>query len=108
MWNAVQSGEVIHICLSILLQSSDRTARVWDARSGQGVMWFDIHESDVNAVRFFPSGEALGTACSDGTVRLHGFYNWGTACIIQGLFLQGCRCLVKLRGGRAVDIDTAR
>ena len=31
-------------------------------------MKFDIHESDVNAVRFFPSGEALGTACSDGTV----------------------------------------
>ena len=32
------------------------------------MMKFDIHESDVNAVRFFPSGEALGTACSDGTV----------------------------------------
>jgi len=33
-------------------------------------MRFDIHESDVNAVRFFPSGEALGTACSDGTIHL--------------------------------------
>lgn len=32
-------------------------------------MRFDIHDSDINAVRFFPSGEALGTACSDGTVR---------------------------------------
>lgn len=33
------------------------------------MMKFDIHDSDINAVRFFPSGEALGTACSDGTVR---------------------------------------
>ena len=31
-------------------------------------MRFEGHESDVNAVRFFPTGEAIGTACNDGTV----------------------------------------
>ena len=29
---------------------------------------FDNHESDVTAVRFFPTGEALASACSDGSV----------------------------------------
>ena len=51
-----------------LVQSCDRTARVWDARSGVCVMRFEGHEGDINAVRFFPSGDALGTACNDGTV----------------------------------------
>lgn len=50
--------------------SGDRSACVWDARSGQCVLRFDSHESDVNAVRFFPTGEALGTACSDGSIHL--------------------------------------
>ena len=43
-------------------------ARVWDARSGECVMRFEGHDGDINAVRFFPSGDALGTACNDGTV----------------------------------------
>ena len=31
-------------------------------------MRFEGHESDVNAVRFHPAGEAIATACNDGTV----------------------------------------
>ena len=33
-------------------------------------MRFEGHEGDVNAVRFFPNGEALGTACNDGSVSV--------------------------------------
>ena len=53
---------------SLLHQSSDRTACIWDSRSGQCVMRFEGHEGEVNSVRFFPTGEAIGTACNDGTV----------------------------------------
>ena len=31
-------------------------------------MRFDGHDSDVNSVRFFSTGEAVGTACNDGIV----------------------------------------
>ena len=41
---------------------------MWDARTGKCVQRFDHHESEVTAVRFYPSGEALATACGDGTV----------------------------------------
>lgn len=33
-------------------------------------MKFDGHDSDVNAVRFFPTSESIGTASNDGTCRL--------------------------------------
>jgi len=33
-------------------------------------MKFDGHDSDVNAVRFFPTSESIGTASNDGTVSL--------------------------------------
>jgi len=65
-------------------------------------MRFDIHESDVNAVRFFPSGEALGTACSDGTVRLQlGYSLYNPVCRSVGAWYNS-------GGGRAVDSDIAR
>jgi len=32
-------------------------------------MKFDGHDSDVNAVRFYPTCESIGTASNDGTVR---------------------------------------
>ena len=35
---------------------------------------FDGHESDVNAVRFLPTGDAIGTACNDGTVSIIHLY----------------------------------
>jgi WD40 repeat protein len=60
--------QVILKLTSMLCQSSDRTACIWDSRSGQCVMRFEGHEGEVNSVRFFPTGEAIGTACNDGTV----------------------------------------
>lgn len=45
-------------------------ALIWDMRSGQCVQSFEGHESDVNSVKFHPSGDAVGTGSDDATVRL--------------------------------------
>ena len=49
-------------------QSFDRSACIWDVRTGRCVKRFDQNESDVNAVRFLPTGDALGTTTNDGVV----------------------------------------
>jgi len=43
---------------------------VWDIRTGSYVQTFEGHESDVNAVRFYPSGDAFVSASDDATCRL--------------------------------------
>lgn len=42
---------------------------VWDIRTGAYVQTFEGHESDVNAVRFYPSGDAFASASDDATVK---------------------------------------
>lgn len=51
-----------------LFQGSDHIALVWDTRSGEYVQNFEGHESDVNSVRFHPSGDAFVTGSDDSTV----------------------------------------
>ena len=71
MWNMCDSSFTpMLFSLSLFYQSCDRSACIWDSRSGQCVMRFEGHEGDVNSVRFFPTGEAIGTACNDGTVSV--------------------------------------
>ena len=41
---------------------------IWDIRTGSYVQTFEGHESDVNAVRFYPSGDAFVSASDDATV----------------------------------------
>ena len=47
----------------------DEADLVWDFRTGQCEQQFDTHVSDVNGVRFYPAGDAVGTASDDATVR---------------------------------------
>jgi WD40 repeat protein len=49
-------------------KSVDNVALVWDIRSGQYVQIFEGHESDVNTVRFHPSGDAFATGSDDAIV----------------------------------------
>ena len=35
-------------------------AYVWDMRTGNYVQYFEGHESDINAVKYHPSGDAIG------------------------------------------------
>ena len=41
---------------------------VWDMRTGQCTQTFEGHESDINSVRFHPSGDAVATGSDDSTV----------------------------------------
>lgn len=51
-----------------IFQGSDHVALVWDIRTGQYVQIFDGHESDVNSVKFHPSGDAFASGSDDSTV----------------------------------------
>ena len=44
---------------------------VWDMRTGDCVQVFDGHESDINSVKFYPSGDAFATGSDDATVRAY-------------------------------------
>lgn len=48
-------------------------AFIWDMRSGSVVQSFEGHQSDVNSVKFHPSGDAISTGSDDSTVCIH-FY----------------------------------
>lgn len=43
---------------------------MWDIRAGKCVQSFTGHESDINAVQFFPNGDAIGTGSDDASCRL--------------------------------------
>lgn len=43
---------------------------IWDMRSGQCVQSFEGHLSDVNSVKFHPSGDCVATGSDDSTCRL--------------------------------------
>lgn len=51
-----------------VLQSCDKTLMVWDMRTGQCGQVFEGHDSDINSVRFYPSGDAVATGSDDATV----------------------------------------
>lgn len=51
-------------------------AFVWDMRSGNVVQSFEGHQSDVNSVKFHPSGDAISTGSDDSTVNNFCFSNF--------------------------------
>jgi len=58
-------SESMHACV---VQSCDKTLMVWDMRTGECSQVFEGHESDINSVRFYPSGDAVATGSDDATV----------------------------------------
>jgi len=48
----------------------DAFAKVWDIRNKDAVRTFEGHESDINAVSFFPDGRAFATGSDDASCRL--------------------------------------
>ncbi|WP_407885597.1 WD40 repeat domain-containing protein, partial [Scytonema sp. NUACC26] len=50
--------------------SDDKTARVWDAKTGKPLQTLTGHESSVSSVVFSPDGERLATASDDKTARV--------------------------------------
>ncbi|KAJ1332614.1 hypothetical protein BSLG_008243 [Batrachochytrium salamandrivorans] len=54
----------------ILSSSGDMSSKIWDIRTGRCVQTFAGHESDINAVQFFPNGDAFGSGSDDASCRL--------------------------------------
>lgn len=52
-----------------MLQSCDKMVLIWDMRTGHVVQSFEGHQSDVNSVKFHPSGDAVATGSDDSTVH---------------------------------------
>ncbi|XP_026949058.1 guanine nucleotide-binding protein G(I)/G(S)/G(T) subunit beta-3 isoform X2 [Lagenorhynchus albirostris] len=56
---------------NIVTSSGDTTcAKLWDVREGTCRQTFTGHESDINAICFFPNGEAICTGSDDASCRL--------------------------------------
>jgi WD40 repeat protein len=54
----------------IVTGSEDRTARVWDAATGEAISPWLIHQYEIQAVQFAPDGERIVTLGTRGLVRL--------------------------------------
>ncbi|XP_003382384.2 PREDICTED: guanine nucleotide-binding protein subunit beta-5-like [Amphimedon queenslandica] len=52
---------------------NDRCVCIWDIRSGKCIRRIDDYSSELNAVEFYSTGEAVATAATDGTIRLFDF-----------------------------------
>ena len=50
---------------------SDNIARVFDVRTGCCEMMYEGHVSDINTIRFLPSGDCFVTGSDDSTCRLY-------------------------------------
>ena len=48
----------------------DAFAKLWDIRQQKCVQTFAAHDSDINAIQFFPNGNAFGTGSDDASCRL--------------------------------------
>ncbi len=53
----------------VLTGSTDKTARLWDVKTGQPLMVLEGHTKPVIKVVFSPDGATLFTGSEDGTVR---------------------------------------
>merc|ERR1712008_122782 len=47
----------------------DASAKLWDIRDGMCKQTFPGHESDINAVTFFPNGYGLASGSDDASCR---------------------------------------
>ena len=54
----------------VLTASTDRTARIWDARSGRQLLTFPGHRLMVTSASFSPNAQTVLTTSADGTARL--------------------------------------
>jgi WD40 repeat protein len=54
----------------VVTASADRTARLWNAATGEAIGQAMKHDAKVNAAQFSPDGQRVVTASADKTARL--------------------------------------
>jgi len=55
----------------IVTASDDKTAKVWNADTGQELLTLKGHDSSVNSVAYSPDGKRIATAGGDGIVQVY-------------------------------------
>lgn len=99
--------------------SNDRTARLWDLKSGRAIRVLAGHTRVVQCVSFSPDGRLVATGSTDFTIRLWDVregkevrkFKGHEAMVWKVLFLPGGDRLLSCSGDKTVRIwslDTAR
>ena len=73
----------------IVTASNDKTARIWDAETGQQIMVLSGHSDVVEKVAFSPDGRRIVTSSDDKTARI-----WDAATGREIMLLSGHTDLV--------------
>src|SRR5947209_19877902 len=69
---------------TVLTGSLDRTARVWDAVTGQEKAKLEGHTGSVTWLAFSPDGERVLTGSWDKTARVWDAHTWQEMAILKG------------------------
>jgi WD40 repeat protein len=88
----------------IVTASLDKTARIWDASSGQEIHVLRGHEDSVSSAAFSPDGTRIVTASLDNTVRVWDVHF--ATMSMQGLIVEVCTR--RLRGMTKLSRDEMR
>jgi WD40 repeat protein len=88
----------------IVAASEDKTARIWDASSGQEIRVLRGHEGEVTSAAFSPDGRRIVTASEDKTARIWDvhFATMSAQDLIEEV------CLRRLRGSTKMTRDEMR
>jgi WD40 repeat protein len=81
--DAVNSSRFSSDGKKVVTGSDDRTARLWDARSGAELQVFE-HQQPVTNAKFNPRGDKLVTASQDGTARVWDVDTAETLAVLTG------------------------
>lgn len=77
-------------------------AFIWDMRSGNVVQSFEGNLSDVNSVKFHPSGDAIATGSDDSTVIFSRSVHT-SRCLMKEFLIFQCR-LFDVRADKEVAV----
>ncbi|HEV3375909.1 MAG TPA: TIR domain-containing protein [Thermoleophilaceae bacterium] len=90
------SGELI------VTASEDRTARIWNARTGKPRLVLDGHRDDVNSAAFDADGGRVVTASDDETARIWDARTGEPGPVLRGHFLFVSSAAFDSQGDRVV------
>lgn len=97
--SGVQGVAYSHDGERLVSASSDDTARVWDASTGEELLTLAGHTSDVLSAEFSPDDGQIATAGADGTVRLWDAETGEEVGVLEGHLASVLRAQYSPAGG---------